>query len=306
MTNEQIIAKLAKLESVLKATTSASDAELSPEQITKFIQTTVDEADFLKRIGLVQMLRDKRKLYTLGLDSRILRKRVSQTAPTPSGYNKGERALDCVDTVLAVDIPFEVLEENIEEENFEATLTEIFTKQYANDLCDLIINGDETADDDFLEINNGIIKIADTDDGVHKETFEEGDTVSDVFKRMMKSMPNKWKRNKKDLLFLVSPEVEEEYRDEVSKRQTAGGDSALTGDANIPYKGVEVYPVSQMPSGTRILVNPKNLVLGWHKRYMRIGRWVNERKGQIEYTITAKTDQEYAVSDAIVKYKLAS
>lgn len=304
--NAALLKRLENLESYMKASTTSSDSLLSPEQASKFILTTVDQSDFLKRIGLIQMMRDKRKLYTLGMNSRVIRKGTSEVEPAVTGHNKGERQLDCVETILAMNIPFDLLEENIEEESFEATLTNLFTTQFANDLVDLIINGDETSLDDFESINDGILAIADSDTGAHKETFEPGTKPSEIFRLMKRSMPNKWKRNVGELLYIVSPSIEEDYRDELATRQTALGDKATTDDMLVPYKGIPVYPLAQMPDTQMLLINPKMLVLGWHKRLMRIGRWVNERKRRIEYTITAKTDQEYTISDAVVKYKQAA
>ena len=54
-----------------------------------------------------------------------------------------------------------------------------------------------------------------------------------------------------------------------------------------------------MPDETIIFTHAKNLAVGIG-RAMRIGRQVQERKRAIEYTVTAKTDAEYAVSDQLV------
>jgi len=300
MTNDEIIARVGKMESILKATTSVSDGIMNPEEAKKFIRETVDQSEFLKMIDVLQMNSPKRKIHTIGLESRVLRKAIKDVPPAVTELELGERELDVKETILAVNIHFDEIEDNIEESNFEETVNDIFTTQYSTDLADLAMNGDETSLDPFLQINNGYLEIADTDTGVHAVPFAANDTPREVFKAMFAALPNKWKANKGRLAFLVSPTLQENYTEEIGNRISLLGDKAILDEWQPTYNGVPIKAVAHMPDTNVMLTDPKNLKFGWFKRYIRVGRWVNERSRRIEYTITARTDQEYALSDLMV------
>jgi hypothetical protein len=68
---------------------------------------------------------------------------------------------------------------------------------------------------------------------------------------------------------------------------------------SVQFNGVDVYPLPYMPDSTVMFTHIKNLAIGIG-RQLRIGRQVQERKRVIEYTVTSKTDSDYAVSDQIV------
>jgi hypothetical protein len=302
MTNEEIIQKLNKIETKLfKADSDVSDGLLNPAQSLQFILETVDTSEFLKKIGLVKMTRDKQEINTLGLDSRLLRAGEVGTAPDATDFSTGlkKRQLTAIETVLAVDVPFTFIEENIEEENIEATLTKVLTTQFGNDLVDLIINGDEGSQDPFLSINNGYAQIALTDSKTHKDTFTSDDKIMDVLDSLLSKLPDKWKIDVSKLAFFLSPSNNQTYKKEVGARFTIGGDQALLSAVTSNYQGIEIAPIPTFPNGLIMLTNPINLKIGWHKRYLRLGRFINERKRQIEYTFTSKLDAEYAISDQV-------
>jgi hypothetical protein len=302
MTNEEIIAKIEKFEAIFKATTEVSDGLLNAEQAKQFIRTTIDEQAFLKRIGVVQMLRDKKDISLIGLENRIMRKGEKDTDPDVAIASKGVRKLDVVEFVTAFNIYFDDLEQMIEEGNYEQTLTDLFTTQIGNDIADLSLNGDESlTEDDFCVINNGFFKIASSDTGVHIDIFND-EKMSEIFSSMLSKMPNKWKANKKELAYFVSCANEQKYRDEIGARPTLAGDKALLDDMNVTFQGIEIIPVAQMVDTKVLLTKPQNLKIGWHGRYIRLGKWINERKRRIEYTISGKTDFEYAVSDMMVVF----
>jgi hypothetical protein len=151
--------------------------------------------------------------------------------------------------------------------------------------------------------NNGWLKIAHDDSAVHQVVLPASITSwKTEFKRVLQQMPNKWKGNTTELVFLVSPDIETAYRDELSERTTALGDAYLTTSRNAQYQGIDVKPIPFWPGSNKpsiMLTKPKNLAIGIG-RSIRTGRQVQERKRVIEYTITAKVDFNYAISDMIV------
>lgn len=313
MDNKELLAKLDKLEKSMKMFQKAdSDGVLNAEQATMFIRTTIDQSGWLKRIFVEQMLRDKKDVSLIGLANRIMRKGAKDTDPDVTGATKGTKELSVVEFVCAFNVYFQDLEESIEQENYEATLTGLFSTQIANDMADLSINGDESyeveadPDEDFINQNDGFLTLATADEDVHTDNYTSDAKIIDVFANMLHKMPNKWKTNKAELCYICSPAVEEKYRDEMGSRMTPGGDLALTTDGNLKFKGIEVLPVAQWPDNKIMLTKLNNLHMGWHKRYIRVGKFINERKRRIEYTISGKIDFQFAIGDMIVVFTNSS
>lgn len=301
MTNEEIIQKVTRMESIFKATSTASTGVMNEEQAKTFIQEVKDESELLTIVDAQQMNAEKKKLYSMGLEKRLLRKGVKGVDPDVVDLDKKERMLDTVETIMAINIYFEDIEDSIEQGTYEETVNSLITKAFANDLADLAINGREaTVGDNFLSINDGYLEIADTDTGIHAIPISGNDTPKDIFNAMLRAMPNKWKTNPADLIYLVSPGRSEDYLDQLGDRATLMGDKSIVTKWNPGYKGVTVKSINHMPDTRVLLTDPMNLAYGIYKRNIRVGKWVNERKRRIEYTITHRSDAEYKVSDLIV------
>lgn len=320
MTNQEILAAIQK-----SAISTIVGGQLTTEQAKEFIDLVVSQNDFLKSIQTVQMVSSKYQLNTIEIASRIMRAAAEGTDP---GFTQGvtitPRELEYKEAILPYDITFSFLEENIEGENAESKINQMFAKAFGNEILDLAINGDESLaaaitdansngfddvtglsqnDHTFLRQNNGWLEIAKDDSAVHAVTLSASITSWKAeFKKILQAMPNKWKGNVADLVFLVAPDVETAYRDELGERSTALGDAFLTQAKNAQYQGIDVKPIPFWPGGSKpvvILTKAKNLAVGIG-RNMRFGRQVQERKRVTEFTITAKIDYNYAVSDMIV------
>jgi hypothetical protein len=109
---------------------------------------------------------------------------------------------------------------------------------------------------------------------------------------MLKAMPEKWKR-RRDLVFLVSPQVEEDYRLGLATRGTELGDRQLTDGTTVKYAGYEVVPVPYLAAGQHLLTPWKNLAFGIHEREILVEKQRQSRKRVIEYTTTARIDYEW-------------
>lgn len=65
---------------------------------------------------------------------------------------------------------------------------------------------------------------------------------------MIKEMPDKWKRVRRNMRFMASTDHEQNYRNSVAARATAAGDSALNSTQNMTPFGVEVVPLPLLPT----------------------------------------------------------
>jgi hypothetical protein len=294
------------LQEVLKSISTNDGGQLSPENSSAFIQTTIDQSPFLKKIDTRKMTAATAYIDTIGVNTRQIRtKVVGQPATNTQGVNIGRRQLNTVQGVLPYDVDFSFIEENIEGDNINGVLNTLFATQFGNDLLDMGCNGDQdlpdtTEDNKFLRINNGWLKLFKANDsGVHLVDLKDVATMVDKFAKVLAAMPAKWKKDLTKLVFLTNPNDIEKYKKEIGGTASDLGIKILTEAPNIQYGGINLEPVPYIPEGQVALTWYKNLVVGIG-RDMRVGKFVNERATQVEYTITAKFDFEFAVGDAIV------
>lgn len=298
MKQEEVLELLSK--SVI---TTATGGQLTTEQAEKFIDTVVAQDQLLQKIQTVTMSSKTYQLNTVGLAGRVMRKAAEGTDP---GFTQSvtitPKSLISQEVILPYDITFSFLEENIQKENAEDLINEVFAKAFKNDLLDLAFNGDEANADPFIMINDGYLKLMAQDPGVAKYTIPAEPSYKNVFKEMLSRLPNKWKNNPAELCFLLAPEIEEAYRNELAERNTALGDTMITEFRRAQYCGIDIVPVPFIPGGEGekiILTKYQNLAAGLG-RDIRIGKQIQERKRIVEYTITAKVDFNYIVSDMAV------
>lgn len=296
-----------KKSTITSGETLSGGGKLLPEQSEKFLMTLQDETPFLKKVQFLKMNAPQRYIELLVIGKRLIRKGTEDKEPTNQATpTHSRRELRTVETILPVDISYSYLEDNIQGDKAEDVLIGAFTKQFGNDTIDLGFNGDESdtsADKEFLSINDGWLKIARKEAKTHKvdasayDYSGKGKMPSDLMKAMLKEMPEKFKTN--EIVFLCSPNFRDEYIDEISKRVTALGDKALTEGGEVKYKGYKLEPVPCLSDSDVMLVHPINLAYGV-QRDISI-EWTRvPRKRRIEYTITARTDYEFAEVDAIV------
>jgi hypothetical protein len=231
--------------------------------------------------------------------------------------------LNYKEVILPYDVTLSFVEENIEGDDIDALLQTMFTTQFGNDQLDLSVNGDESlaevitdvapadgfddttllsqADHDFLRLNKGWINLITNDADTHAVAL--GDTTTrdfkgEIFPELVDSLPNKWVKDKAKLSIYCSPKSERLYRRQLAGRETALGDAVLTEGRGVKYDGIDIIPMPDYPDTVCVITLKKNKKVGVG-RQIRVGRQVQERKRLVEYTITAKTDCEFAVADAI-------
>jgi hypothetical protein len=298
MTVKELLEELKKA-----AITTSSGGQLTTEDADKFINTVVSQNElFQTDVEVISMTAATRNIDVIGLASRVMRKATEGVAPTEIvGVNIGRRVLSVEEVILPYDVSLRWLEENIEGKNADTLLQNMFATQFGNDLLDLGCNGDEASADPFLSINDGWLTIMKADSGVNEFTGQAAsktDYKGHVFPGLLSTMPNKWKRNPDALALYVSPAVEEGYRDQLAERATGLGDVYLTEKKEARFKGILVKPVPYFPDDMMVLTIRRNFKIGIG-RQISYERQNQPRKRIMEYTITAKADFEYAISEAV-------
>ena len=291
--------------------TGSNTGVLNPEQADKFIDYMVESIAFLGDIRTVSMGKPLLDLDFIGIASRIIRKGVEATAPTyQPGIVTDKKQLQTTEVILPQDVSLSFLEDNIEKGGAEDHIARLLATQFANDMCDLTINGDTTAtgtDEDFLTIGDGLIKLAKGSSNTHKfDTNSSDDYKGVVFPGMLALMPEKFKRDKSKLRFYCAPSVAEGYIDQLSTRQTARADELIETGVLPKYKGITVYPVEYFPAGAIVLTMGQNIATGVQRTFT----WDRERvprKRIVEFTITARVDPCKIVHDPalVIGYDVA-
>ncbi len=104
--------------------------------------------------------------------------------------------------------------------------------------------------DSYLALQDGWLKLGGVD---HVVDADGADISSGIFSELIKEMPDKWKRTRRSMKFFVPSDLEQNYRQTVSSRATAAGDSALSTTQNLTPFGIELMPLPLLPETPRVV-----------------------------------------------------
>lgn len=283
---------------------------LSTQQANRFIDLVADQSTMVRQARIVRMRAASMELDRIGTSGRVSMLRSEGVAPgSLSEPVFSKVGLSAVEVMTPFEISFEALEDSIAGGDLENTVITAMAKQTATDLEELAIQGDKTSADTFLHGMDGWRKLA--DDG-HVVNVAGGTLDKSTLQAMYRALPEKHKRNHRDLRFFFAPACVQDWHDSFAERPTAGGDSALQGLATPPYMGVPVISVPSIPTnlsgvkeyvGTNLsygfLTPRENLVFGVH-REIRIDRDRDILRGVNIYAITTRVAVEFENDDAVV------
>jgi hypothetical protein len=265
--------KTMTLKKIIQTSDFTNGGNLNAAQVKKFITFTVDESVVTKMARFKMMDAPIDEVSRLHIGERVAVPKTEAVAPTAGQYVAASGSKVRL-TAEAIVVPWEISEKemqnNVEGEKFEETLMKDIAAALANDLEDLGINGDTTSADTFLALQNGWIEAAKADTlAPAVETTTTGLTNKylnkTVFSKMMKAIDTKYRRRRKDMIFMVNSDDEQDYRLSLTGRDTSLGDIALVGNENLKIYGVEIVPVPTLAQGTALLTLKNNLIWGWWK-----------------------------------------
>lgn len=215
-----------------------------------------------------------------------------------SSPTTGKVTLTTKEIIAEVNIPYDVLEDNIERGGFEDTMMKMIIERVSIDLEELLVLGDTVGGaDNYLKLFNGAIKLAVS----HTHTLTGADTAmsKNVFKQAILEMPTKYITNRPAMRMYISYDNETNYRDMVADRQTGHGDNTLQGFNPLFVFGCPIVPAIHMPDTKLVFVNPKNLILGIQRDIMiEVDRIIRERV--IVIVLTMRIAIECEREDALV------
>lgn len=255
MTNEEL---------VQKAITAAEDlvagGKLNDVQSDMFIDYVIDTTELRGSVRTVRFRNENLNIDKIGVGQRVT---VPKEEARDPGVRFGISTSKVVLTPVELMTPFEISdnfgEHSIEGEDVEDTVVRIMSTQAAIDYEELMINGDvlgpaqleadllpeggsttQYVKDTFLAKFNGWLRLLDSGN-VYDAAGANISTK--IFSGMIKKMPIKFRRTRRNLRFLMAMDLEQNWREKVSSRATAQGDRALTSTDRIPVFGVPMVPV---------------------------------------------------------------
>lgn len=325
MRNQTLIEKA----DIVLADLASNGGLLPPLVASNFIRRLIKEPTLLKQARVVEMPRAKYKIPRIQFASRILRKATQSVALTQAQRSKpttSEIELDAQEVIASVFIPYDVMEEAVEQANLNLTdaqrqanngnvptdgirdtIVELIAQRAATDMEELglladttYVNADDADDEDFLSMFDGYLAKANNDGQVVNHA---GASInSDMFKAGMLALPEPYHRNKVAMRHFVSVNQEINYRDFLAARATGLGDSMLTGNQPVMAYGVPVNSIEWMPNAKGLFTHPKNLIYGIRRKInMEFDKDIHARVYEI--VLTARIDVEVEEELALVGYQ---
>lgn len=280
MKNRELMQVIEKADLALSDLTT-DGGYLDPEVAKKFVENLVDEPTLLNAVDVHILDRQKQTVPHIGFGSRISHPGTMGTASDSDDRVKpttSEVTLDGVHVKAVVHIPYDVLFFNVEKGQFADHVQKLARAQIALDIEELMLNGKIDSGDSFLALLDGLFAQATTN-----ISDAAGAALSrTIFKNIAMELPSRFRKQMSDLRFIVSPNTQLEWLDQLAARGTTLGDTALASGKPVPAYGSPLLPASGVLDGlTRTIASasvtdltdilythPKNILVGIYKEIM--------------------------------------
>ena len=269
MTNKELVQK-----AIITTDQLAAAGKLNPAQADKFIDLVIDVTGLSGNVRIARFRNDQLDIDKINVGKRVALPKSEASGPAVRRkVNTSKVSLNPKNVVVPFEISSDFMMENIEGEQVEDTIIKMMATQFGNDLEELYILGDtlgvaaleadlidggsstQVVKDSYLALFDGWLKLAGQ---AHVVDAAGANISSNVFSKMIKEMPDKWKRVRRNMRFFTSTDHEQNYRNSVSGRATAAGDAALNSTNNMTPFGVEVVPLALLPTQPTVV---KHVVL---------------------------------------------
>lgn len=264
MTNEELVQK-----AIITTADIAAAGKLNDEQANTFIDFVIDVTELKGSVRVVRFRNENMQIDKIGVGQRVS---VPKEEARDPGLRRGVSTSKVTLTPREVMTPFEIsdnfAELNIEGEAVEDTVVRLMATQTANDLEEAMVNGDvlghARTESDLIEGGSSTQVIKDTFtalfdgwlrllDAGNIYDADGANLAPKIFSGMIKKMPVKFRRTRRNLRFLLALDMEQNWRERVSSRATPQGDNALTSAGTIPVYGVPLIPVPLLDPDPRVV-----------------------------------------------------
>lgn len=227
-TQEEILSKADEVTTGVVG--NASGGLLKPEQSNRFLDFVVDQSNLMQNARVIRMRTPQVEIDKLSIGTRLL-SLATQAADTganaPVSFSKV--SLSSVKLRLDWELSTESLEDNIEGASLEDHIAQVMARQTANDMDDLLINGNTSSNNGLLKALDGYVKLALAGGRV---VDEAGNNVTRAsYDRILRNMPTKYLQKRNELRFFTGPGV---VQDTSFSLQNPNSATAATAGAPAP------------------------------------------------------------------------
>lgn len=286
---------------------SSGGGLLLPAQAQTFMRIMTKASRLMGLVTVVPMKSPIQRIDKIRFAGRILHAGFEATELSAADRAKPEFGQVELNAKLfkgEVRLSNEVLEDSIERGELKNTIMQLMAEGAARDIEEVVIGGDLASTDNFLGQFDGVLKQATS----HVVDAAVTTTNKNIFRDMMKSMPQEFRRDMSKLKFLTSSNSEIDYRDYLAERGTSLGDKSLEQAADIAWSGVDIVPIPLMPENLGVSNNCTNMLL-LDPKNINVGIWRNIRvetdklvtAGVVVVVVTLRADVKYAHEPAVVK-----
>jgi len=243
--------------------------KLNPEQADKFIDYVFDVTKLKGNARTIKFRSEQYYIDKIGVGARVAVPKVEAKDPgVRRGVSTSRVTLHPQEIMCPFEISYQMLEQNLEGEALAEKLIRLFSIQFGNDMEELCIQGDQLGRavlqseyidggdptryvrDNYLKLQDGWLTLARAGHGVDAD---QANVSNRIFSRLLNALPEKFKRNRGQLRFFCSTDLEQNYREKVSARATGKGDQALMSEVPLTPYGIPLIGVPLLPMGPRIV-----------------------------------------------------
>jgi len=229
-----------------------------------------------------------------------------KVAPTDDTVDVTTNTLEMKELITKIGIEDETLEDNIERNQFEQTVTSLLGQGVSYDLECYFLHSDTslTSGRDLYQINDGWMKLAAEQITEAKADPNAEDWPLNLFDAMIDAIPNRYRQKLPQMKFYVSYNILKDYRDYLKTRETGLGDQAITQGQNITYEGLPVQYVPAMDALAdgklrALFTVPTNLVYGFW-RNIRVEPKRDPEMRRTDYVVSLRADCHYEDEEGAV------
>lgn len=274
---------------------------LTPEQ-SRVVLKLIFEDPFFSNVTRRTMRKMTAEGKVLDTPNRSMRRVAQGTDPAAGdkvGLDTFNYKLTAQECDLFADVAYSFLWDNKDNPGLVGEIESSLMTKIKGELVDLAFNGQGTgfagADADFLQLNEGWIKLA-ADSAASKKVTIDPATDGWVT-TLAKIIAPQEKRFRNGAVLIMGMADHDSYAIEIGKHVT-GSDHIVNNKAS----GFIRYPVlsnQAVPDGTVVFTNPKNLILGVNTDITKT-REPNGRKRVVEFTYSMNMDFQIAAQQAVV------
>lgn len=258
LSNEELVEKAVATTDAL-----AAAGKLNPAQSDRFLDYVFDETGLKNNARTVKFRNEKLEIDKIGVGKRVAMPADEAVSPSVRrGVNTSKITLQPKEIIVPFEIGQSFTEINLEGDQVEDHIIRMMATQLANDFETLYIEGDvlgradlesnlldggsttQYIKDKYLGLHDGWLRLADSG---HIFDANGQNIGSNLFSEALTALPTKFRRNRGNLRYITSQDLEQKVRERFSTRATATGDSALNSAMNLTPFGVPLVPFNLYP-----------------------------------------------------------